>query len=46
MAFSHPYPEEIETTASKYIKTEFIISNPLDVYFSVIAPVPHILEKD
>lgn len=46
MVFCHPLPEEIVTTASKYIKTEFIFSNPLDVYFRITAAVPHILEKD
>lgn len=46
MAFSHQSPEEIETTASKYVKTEFIFSNPLDIYLNITAPVPYILEKD
>lgn len=42
MAFSHPSPEEIETIASKYIKMEFIFSNPLDTYFSRGTTVPYI----
>lgn len=46
MAFSHPSPEEIESTASKYIKMEFIFSDSLDIYFNITAPVLYILEKD
>lgn len=34
MAFSHPSPEEIESTASKYITMEFIFSNPLQYHCS------------
>jgi len=45
-AFSHPSPEEIKTTASKYMKTEFIFSNPLDIHFCITAPARYILEKD
>lgn len=43
MAFSHPFPEEIETTASNYMRTELIFSYPLDTYFSIAAPIPYIL---
>lgn len=44
-AFCHTLLEEIVITASKYIKTEFIFSNPLDIYFRITAAVPHILDK-
>lgn len=46
MAFCHPLPGEIVTTTSKYIKTVFIFSNPLDIYLKITAAVPHILEKN